>query len=295
MGGLSADRLAALAVQAALHEAAAPGKPGLVCADSQGAHSDMDITTMLASALCLEPFFRKAAELGQTSASETPQRALAALRANGVAAEQRMFAVTGGVNTHKGLVFSMSLLAAAAGRSRSVQPEAVCATAAAFVQGVTARDFAVLAASDTQDETVLAQRLQRRLTAGERLYLRHGVTGIRGEAEAGFPLLVPALCGLRGWLGEGLAFNAALLNTLVWLMARVTDTNVLWRGGLAALSRVQREAGQVLAAGGVGTAQGAAALGQLQATCLEQRLSPGGSADLLSLVLFFHLAASSPA
>jgi triphosphoribosyl-dephospho-CoA synthase len=98
-----------------LHETAATGKPGLVCADTAGVHTDMDIQTMVASAVSLYPYFRNAAGIGMDTAGLEAQAVFSLLRREGLEAERAMFTVTRGVNTHKGLIFSMGLFCAAAG------------------------------------------------------------------------------------------------------------------------------------------------------------------------------------
>ncbi len=66
---------------------------------------------------------------------------------------------------------------------------------------------------------------------GEAL-LAEGVTGIRGEAERGFPAVIEvALPCLRKLLSDGAALNDALAETLLLLMTATEDTNILARGG----------------------------------------------------------------
>ncbi|MDR1660301.1 MAG: triphosphoribosyl-dephospho-CoA synthase [Desulfovibrio sp.] len=112
-GTLRTDMIAAFALRAALHEAAATEKPGLVCPDTAGVHTDMDIQTMVASAVSLYPCFRNAAVIGMDTAGLEARAAFSLLRGEGREAERAMFAVTCGVNTHKGLIFSMGLFCAA--------------------------------------------------------------------------------------------------------------------------------------------------------------------------------------
>jgi holo-ACP synthase / triphosphoribosyl-dephospho-CoA synthase len=108
-------RIGRLALTAALFEASATPKPGLVDPVSRGAHRDMDYSTFLSSAAAIGPRFVEFAKLGRLHEGE-PSGLLPALRETGKAAERDMFDATGGVNTHKGLIFSLGLLCAAAGR-----------------------------------------------------------------------------------------------------------------------------------------------------------------------------------
>jgi triphosphoribosyl-dephospho-CoA synthetase len=205
-----------------------------------------------------------------------------------------MFAAAGGVNTHKGLIFSQGLICAAAGRlaarNGAASAAAICAEAAACVQGLVKRDLAPL--RHTAETAAARQCAGRDLSAGETLYLRHGAAGVRGEAEAGFP---HALLGLQCLWDEGACgdFNRAVLHTLLALMAELHDTNILWRGGPEKLYAVQTMARRVLELGGTATPAGEAALDELQGYCLTHRLSPGGCADMVSIALFFHLLLES--
>ncbi|MDR2056465.1 MAG: triphosphoribosyl-dephospho-CoA synthase [Desulfovibrio sp.] len=291
-----ADMIASCALRAVLHEAAATEKPGLVCADTAGVHTDMDIQTMIASAVSLYPYFRDVADIGRDTAGLEARAVFPLLRGEGREAERAMFAVTCGVNTHKGLIFSMGLFCAAAGRllaaDEKLSAASLCGTASSFVEGIVARDFCRLRELAGKGEAECVERaeqaLGRALTAGEWIYLRFGVTGVRGEAERGFPLLPQAVAALRGWLEEG-DYNAALVNTLLFLMKNNADTNLLWRGGPEGLALVQKGADRVLEHRGMLTKKGREGLALLRELCLSRRLSPGGSADMLSLALFIHM------
>lgn len=292
------------AVRAAIHEATATPKPGLVCPDSAGAHRDMDITTMVASALSLEPYFRGAAALGMDDAEAPPQDVFRRLRGLGRAAEETMLASTCGVNTHKGLIFSLGILAAATGRNealdRGLDCASVCATAATLVRGLTENDFGPfrsLRRSGLAESGLLRRgRLiaGRSLTAGEKFFLLYGIKGIRGEAEQGFPHVLAAKAEFDRWIG-GHSLNIASINALLLLMRDMADTNVLHRGGLAGLELVRDEARRALDAGGAATPEGMRLLRAMQRRFIVGNLSPGGCADLLAIVLFFHFLATEPA
>ncbi len=64
------------------------------------------------------------------------------------------------------------------------------------------------------------------------MYQQLGLTGARGEAEAGYPLVINhALPHYLTLLDQGLDPELALLDTLLLLMATNGDTNVASRGG----------------------------------------------------------------
>jgi triphosphoribosyl-dephospho-CoA synthetase len=299
---LSPEILSSLAVQAAVLEAATPRKPGLVCVDTRGVHSDMDIRTRIAGTFSLHGYFRQAAECGRKHAQDAHDEVFRRLRPLGVKAEKDMFAATGGVNTHKGLIFSQGLMCAAAGRlearGETANAAKLCAEASAFARGVVERDLASLeriagkfAPAEQTWEAYLhtaRQRVGRDLSAGETLYLRYGEAGIRGEAESGFPHALLALQRLWDESERG-DFHQAVLHALLALTAEMRDTNILWRGGPERLRDVQDMARKVLESGGTRTHDGEAALTELQSYCLAHRLSPGGCADILCVAIFFYL------
>ncbi|MDC6130183.1 triphosphoribosyl-dephospho-CoA synthase, partial [Burkholderia gladioli] len=83
-------------------------KPGLVSRVDNGSHLDMNAGTFARSAAAIGPYL---AELARAGAE---RREMAALRRIGLRAEHAMLAATGGVNTHRGAIFGLGLLCAAA-------------------------------------------------------------------------------------------------------------------------------------------------------------------------------------
>ena len=108
-----ASRIAELAERALLCELAVTPKPGLVDMETNGAHEDMDRFTFVRSACALRPCFERCARLGMENRST--EETFFRLRREGLLAEETMLAATGGVNTHKGAIFSLGLLCCAAG------------------------------------------------------------------------------------------------------------------------------------------------------------------------------------
>ena len=278
----SVQDIADFAHKAVLMEAGSSPKPGLVCPDHNGAHKDMDYPLFVASADSLKPYLFECAFTGFETWSDTAENVFSLLRAAGVRAEKAMFAATKGVNTHKGMIFSMGLITAAAGRilgkGAFPAPESVAEEAAAFVAGIVSRDL-----------LPLKENLpDRKLTAGEKLYLDHGIPGIRQEAESAFPSAVAAFRYLRSLLPT-LPLEKALPQTLLYLMATTDDTNIVWRGGLPGLAFARQTAREALDKGGLGTAEGETFIYALREEFVVRNLSPGGSADLLALTAFFNL------
>lgn len=101
--------------RAVFYEVTVTPKPGLVDRANCGVHRDMDIFTFLDSGAALLPYWRRFIRAGIGAAKRPPGELLPDLRFLGREAEEAMLRATGGVNTHKGLVFSMGLLCAALG------------------------------------------------------------------------------------------------------------------------------------------------------------------------------------
>ncbi|CBG87403.1 triphosphoribosyl-dephospho-CoA synthase CitG [Citrobacter rodentium] len=270
------DAYGHLAWRAMLTEVNLSPKPGLVDRLNCGAHKDMSLKDFHRSALAIQGWLPRFIEYGASCAQLAAESVLSGLRPLGMACEADMFRATAGVNTHKGTIFSLGLLCAAIGRlhqsQQSVTPESLCATAAAFCRGLTEREL---------------RNNNQQLTAGQRLYQQLGLTGARGEAEAGYPLVIRhALPHYRSLLATGRDPELALLDTLLLLIALNGDTNVASRGGAAGLRWIQQQAKTLLQNGGIRTSADLNLLHQFDQACIERNLSPGGSADLLIVTWF---------
>ncbi len=269
-----ADHVAELATRALLHEVLVSPKPGLVDRRNNGAHGDMDTFTFAASAAALTPYFRDMAARGLAFPPGGDRGALLPrLRVPGIAAEGKMFAATGGVNTHRGLVFSMGLFCAAAGVLRGREGAVSVA-----------RLLEVCAAIAAATPGELGENAEN--THGREVCRKFGLTGVRGEAAAGYPALrLHGFPVFREMRARGHSLNDAGVAALLHLMAHVEDTNIVFRAGAAALGEVRAEVGGFLA----GRPEMPAMLRyaeELDVRLIERNISPGGSADLLALVFF---------
>jgi triphosphoribosyl-dephospho-CoA synthase len=240
-------------------------KPGLVSHVDNGAHDDMDRTLLHRSAAVLEPYFADLAAAGAGAA------AMDRLRAIGIVAERAMLAETGGVNTHRGAIFGMGLLCAAAGFRQIYAP------------GGTLGDIVVALWSTD----ILGGPVELR-SHGAEVARKHGAGGARMEAARGFPSLYDhALPALREGvaLAEGDA-EAARVHACMRLIASVEDANLLYRGGPEGLAFAQAQARSFLDAAGVGNPGWRARALAIHQAFVARRLSPGGCADLLAMALF---------
>jgi triphosphoribosyl-dephospho-CoA synthase len=263
------------AVRALYTELALFPKPGLVSPLDSGAHHDMDMTILLRSLFALRGYFCAVAAAGEAGAD------FATLQALGIAAERRMLRATRGINTHRGAIFSLGLLAAAAGTLR--------AGGASIAGHALGRCIA-----ERWGPAIFAAGVQPGYSHGREAVCRYGVRGARDEAAAGFPLLfdlaLPTLVQSLSYCNA----EAALVQTLFAIMAELDDTNLLHRGGSEGLAFVREEARAFLVAGGVqadGWRERALAL---HLACVAHRLSPGGAADMLAAAAFVHDLRTGP-
>jgi triphosphoribosyl-dephospho-CoA synthase len=274
--------LGALARQALIAEAELTPKPGLVDRRGSGAHADLSLAVMRRSAFAIEPFIR---HMAFQSMNQCPSpRLRATLAATGRIAESAMLRVTDGTNTHKGAIWTLGLLAAAAVINQTR------AGRFSFDAVFIARTAGLIASFDDSDES--APNAERQtpnalLSHGQIVAQRFGVTGARGEAIKGFPHIVEiGLPVLRaGRLTHGRE-SIARLDALLSIMAQLDDTCLLYRGGKEALQAAKEGATAAIDAGGAGSTRGQKCLFALDQRLLDLGVSPGGSADLLAGTLF---------
>nr|WP_244507447.1 triphosphoribosyl-dephospho-CoA synthase MdcB [Methylobacterium phyllostachyos] len=274
MDTLSARRIAALAHAALIAELETWPKPGLVSPIDSGSHDDMDADLLRRSAAAIQPFFADLYAAGARGA------VMADLRAIGLRAEAAMLRATGGVNAHRGAIFSLGLICAAVGAAGEMPASAE--TCAASVGARWGAEIARVPASPTSH--------------GGRAAQRYSVGGAGAEAAAGFPTIrAVGLPALR--LGRSRAPDdpeAARVDCFFALLAVLDDTNLLYRGGADGLMAARAAAASFVAAGGVAAPAWRDRAIEIHHAFVAARLSPGGCADLLAATLFLEaLAASS--
>ncbi|MHC8347344.1 triphosphoribosyl-dephospho-CoA synthase [Pseudomonas sp. RT6P73] len=263
-----AEQLADMAVDALIDEADLSPKPALVDRRGNGAHTDLHLGLMHASALSLWPAFKEMAEAaGEYGEVCLPLRE--AVGRMGREGEQAMLATTGGVNTHRGAIWALGLLVTAA----ALEPESSAA-------GSIALRAARLA--------LLEDRYAPRpFSHGAQVAQRYGARGAREEAQLGFPaVLQRALPQLKRSRALGHGEQNARLDALLAIMTNLVDTCVLYRAGEHGLNAMQLGAQAVLDAGGSASLAGRRRLHELDEQLIALNASPGGAADLLAACLF---------
>ncbi|MET0186259.1 MAG: triphosphoribosyl-dephospho-CoA synthase MdcB [Achromobacter sp.] len=263
----AAARIAAWAERSLRLEIETWPKPGLVSHVDTGSHNDMTADTFMRSARALHPYFSALVQAGARREEMT------ALRKIGLRAEQAMLAATHGVNTHRGAIFGIGLLSAAAGwrLAHDAQPHASLGAIVARAWG-----HAIEAGPRAAD------------SHGEVVAHRYGAGGARREAARGFPSVyevgVPAL---RAAAAQAHGDREAMrVQACFALIAVVEDTNLLHRGGPDGLAYAQCEARTFLARGGITQPDWRARAAAIHRGFVVRNLSPGGSADLLAMSVF---------
>jgi triphosphoribosyl-dephospho-CoA synthase len=113
------------------------------------------------------------------------------------------------------------------------------------------------------------------------------LTGVRGEAASGFSTVRNhALPAFEKMLFREGSEEKALHEALLYLLAVNHDTNLVHRGGLAALAHVQSRALSLIETGGVQSSDFKARMLDFDSDLIARNLSPGGSADLLAVTWF---------
>lgn len=266
--------LASMALQAELDTTP---KPGLVDRNDNGAHRDMDHALMQRSIQALHPYFVRLAQLGFTDKQPCHDEIVNI----GIEAEREMFKVTGGVNTHKGALFSIGLAAVA------LAGEAFCRITQAERCGTMAYD-------DVNSKQI--QSLSNSIASLARLF--PDTNGTHGSKAKANNILKGALDNARegytqlfkAWLpfyidriAEG--DNYALHKTLLRIMCDLDDTNIVYRTSMETMQEVKTEARQMLDTSR-NIVNFEAALQAMNTDYIHRNISPGGSADMLSLVVF---------
>ncbi|MEG6584345.1 triphosphoribosyl-dephospho-CoA synthase CitG [Dendrosporobacter sp. 1207_IL3150] len=281
----SAEEIGALAVEAMLYEVSASPSPGLVDRVNNGAHKDMDFYSFMSSTASLGITMARCAQAGMMHEGKLSEL-LPILRWIGREGEVAMFSSTYGVNTQKGLLFSLGITAAAAGFSKKLagkrSPEELLEKVAEITEGIVERELKTI-------------RDNKPITAGEKLYQKYGITGIRGELEQGIPTVRDiALPALRKALTAGLNVNDVLIQTLLEIIANIDDTTVMNRHNPDKMAKLVRpKVRQVLSIGGMYTDNGRDAVFELDREFICSNISPGGAADLLAVTWFVHRLTAS--
>ena len=270
--------IASLAIQAILYEVACFPSPGLVSSISSGAHKDMDLYTFIDSSVSLIKPLVLCAEAGFSN--DSPKRIFESIRLIGIKGEEEMFKKTSGINTHKGILFLLGLCSAAA--AKTIYEKKAFGNIQKVIKEMTEGIVEKELYSIGEDLN------NKKLTHGEKLFLKYNTEGIRGEAERGLPIIFDFSLDFYKACHD-LKKNDRLVHTLMGIMQYSEDSNILYRHSKEILQEVQNKAKHIVAIGGMKSQQGIRAIKELDSEFCIRNISPGGSADLLAVTVFLHL------
>ena len=249
-----------LAYNALIKEVELTCKPGLVDKHNNGSHKDMNIDTFYASANAIKPFIGKFYKC---------RNDFDGLRKIGIECEKKMFLVTKGVNTHKGMIFSLAVICGAIG---SVGTDS-------FI--TLQNEIKDICKNLVKNDLERPFRIQ---TNGERFYIKTKNKGIRGEASLGYPTIfghsLPFFIKKKNKYGEEIALKL----TLLLLMSMTEDSTLYARGGIEGIKFTQKKAKELLYVKDITLLE--SNLKKFDKIMIEKNLSAGGSADLLALTWF---------
>lgn len=265
-------------------------KPGLVDRLHNGSHKDMRLSTFINSAYSLTDYFCQCVKEGLScdcSKKELPLL-FQKLRGIGKQAEKNMLFATQGINTHKGIVFSGGILCAAIGYYISTNSKDISSENFLLSLPEICRCMLPELLSDYLTLTPDTAK-----TNGEKLYLKYKITGIRGEAKEGFPLLFNVGFPLfQAVLKKGFSLWQAGLITLLHYIACTEDTNLIIRSDYQLACKIQKDLQQFLAHATY--EKQLSILPKLDAFFVSRNISPGGSADMLALTYFLYFIQNIP-
>ena len=258
------------ALDALYEEINLENKPGLVCPSGNGSHSDMNYDTFIASIQSLRGYFATLSAYGHDN------KDFDEIKKAGIEQEIKMRQATNNINTHKGAIFNLGFASAAIGKCLQDN------------QTLTTQNICAQIVESWQYD--LTHRLERKADShGQQMYKKYGVTGAIEMVATGFQIIQNiALPCFYETLYRTQDFEKAAMQTLMTLIASLSDTNLVWRGGMADLTNAQTIAKQFLQAGGVHQPKWRQAVNTINDYFIHRNLSPGGSADLLAVTIFFY-------
>lgn len=276
--------LSALATWSVLTEISLFNKPGLVCPDQQGAHTDMNYHTFLASTAGITPYFYSFAKLGYQWDGQDFEQTILKIRLVGVETEKKMFETTKGVNTQKGAIFLLGF---------SLFAVAYCLKTNHFFDKIIFREILKKLNKDLVNNELVENA---NYSNGEKCFNKFGkqlAGGIRLEIELGLPtvfeIAYPFMLKLfpeKIDTTNQVEFQDKMRIVLLKIISKNNDTNILHRSDEKMLMQLKKMANDALE--NCKKTNSKDSYENLIKFCKNNKLSPGGSADLLVMTLFIY-------
>ncbi|PLX01548.1 MAG: hypothetical protein C0594_12975 [Marinilabiliales bacterium] len=274
-------KLHSIALQSILYEITLTPKPGLVDTNSSGAHTDMNFQSFVDSTAAISVYFDELAKIGFTIESES--EILPAIREIGLQMEKDMFSITHGVNTQKGIIFLMGICLAATTfiirKEKQFSLHSFQKTVSAVNQGITEQELI---------------KFNNKSSHGEICFSQYGnqYGGIRQEVELGFPTVINhALPFLLNSCPDNIIYNSnndniSVYKTLLKIISVSNDTNIIHRQGPSSLKKIKKMCMEILEEKHPDIFNNKREA--LADYFKKHNISPGGSADLLSISIYLY-------
>lgn len=263
--------VAHLATRALKAELNTTPKPGLVDTHDSGAHRDMDHALMMRSIRAMHPYFVRLATLGYDSTQLPAHNDIVSI---GLEAEKAMFKSTGGVNTYKGALFSMGLALTATTYIIGRGKVATTTHGKEYVPGDLLSAIIIQLANGFPDTrgTHGSQAKQAAQAGGSlKSALDNAREGYTQLFEEWLPFYETRIKGDDSYVKH---------KTLLRIMCDLDDTNIVYRTDYATMLNVKTQARHLL------EDFSEAGIDDLNRDFVSRNISPGGSADMLALVVF---------
>lgn len=248
--------LAYLACRALRMELELSPKPGLVDPYDNGSHNDMDYNLMSRSIKSLRKGFYRIARLSFDKADISGDD----LRDAGIETEREMLEATGGINTHRGAIFSMGLTIAAAARILNHHSQTSLQEEIKSLAKSVARNYE-----------------NNRTSHGSIVRNKYGLPGAMETALGGYHQI------FGKWLPyykENIHDKDVLLKLLLRIISDMPDTNAYYRSGEEAAIIAMHRAEEVLNDFSLESVE------RLNEEYKSINISHGGAADMLALTIF---------
>ena len=251
--------IAGIIKQSLLAELNLENKFGLVTPTSQGSHADLNYGVMLKSQDAIIPYLVQLFWAGFDA--DGVDGLLNTLRPIGMEAEKAMYAAVK-TNTYKGFIFVAGVLLASVG----------------YVISCDECDFNGIFSTAAQICKVITNELESNGDAfGITAYKNYKITGVRGHAEQGFPVVRQAEALIGGDLSSD-----NLLKVLCRIVGGIEDTVLLKRSkSLEKYLYFKRKISSVDITDKI-------QLKSLNEECIKNNISIGGSADILATAVMLY-------
>lgn len=260
-------KVSQLGLKAMISEVSTYPSFGLVSPISSGSHKDMNYYTFLNSAMAITPYLKEMFMIGYSY--HLPKYIFDAIRNIGKECEKEMFKATNNINTHKGMIFLMGICMASIGKALYHDAEFF------HIQDII-KSMVKNILDDFKDINT-----KKTLTHGEKLYLEHRFTGIRGQVKDGLSVIFEYI--INKYNDSQLKENDLYTQILIELMSKVEDSTIVYRHDIQTLRKVQFDARELLKLGGMLTKEGKKKCYDLEKLYIKKNISPGGCADLLAI------------